>query len=136
MPRVSARALPGFAAAVALALTSTVLAEPPPRLKLAEDLARAHAASPQGRDWLTQNATKAGQLMIPVLNKCVEDAADGELTAFSVYLRLSQKGKIQEIVTELDAELGRCMTRESREVQLPAAPREDFWFQLNLAAML
>jgi hypothetical protein len=121
---------------LALLATMAAAAEPPSRLKLAEELARAHAASPQGRDWLQQNASKAGQLMIPVLNKCVEDAPDGELTPFSVYLRLSQKGRIQEIVTELDAELGRCMTKESREVQLPAAPREDFWFQLNLAAML
>ena len=121
---------------LALLATTAAAAEPPSRLKLAEDLARAHAASPQGRDWLAANAPKAGQLMIPVLNKCVPDAADGELTAFSIYVRLSQKGKIQEIVTELDAELGLCMTRESREVQLPAAPREDFWFQLNLAAML
>jgi hypothetical protein len=136
LSRMSARALPSLATAVALALAPSVLAQPPPRLKVAEDLARAHAASPQGRDWLQQNASKAGQLLIPVLNKCVEDAPDGELTAFSVYLRLSQKGRIQEIVTELDADLGRCMTKESREVQLPAAPREDFWFQLNLAAML
>jgi hypothetical protein len=39
-------------------------------------------------------------------------------------------------VTEIDAELGRCLTKESREVQLPEAPREGFWIQLNLAAML
>jgi hypothetical protein len=44
--------------------------------------------------------------------------------------------KVLEIVTELDAELGRCMTKEARDVQLPAAPREDFWIQVNLAAML
>jgi hypothetical protein len=39
-------------------------------------------------------------------------------------------------VTELDDALGRCMTNEAREVQLPGAPREDFWFQVNLAAGL
>jgi len=117
-------------------LAPAAVAEPPPRLKLAQDLARAHAAWPQGRDWLAQNHAKAGQLMIPVLQRCVEDVEDGELTSFSTYMRLSQKGKILEIVTELDAELGRCMTREAREVQLPEAPREDFWIQVNLAAML
>ena len=56
--------------------------------------------------------------------------------SFSTYLRLSQKGKVLEIVTELDAQLGRCMTEEARSVQLPQAPREDFWIQVNLAAML
>jgi hypothetical protein len=74
--------------------------------------------------------------MIPVLNRCVPDSPDGELTAFSIYLRLSPKGRILEVVTDIDAELGRCMTRESREVQLPGAPREDFWIQVNLAASL
>ncbi len=117
-------------------LASVAVAEPPTRVKLAQDLARAHAAWPQGRDWLAANLSKTGQLLIPVLNRCVPDSPDGELTAFSVYLRLSQKGKILEIVTDIDAELGHCMTRESREVQLPQAPREDFWIQANLAAPL
>jgi hypothetical protein len=120
-----------------LALVASVaVAEPPTRVKLAQDLARAHAAWPQGRDWLTANLSKTGQLVIPVLNRCVPDSPDGELTAFSVYLRLSQKGRILEVVTDIDPELGRCMTRESREVQLPEAPREDFWIQVNLAAPL
>ena len=117
-------------------LASVAVAEPPTRIKLAQDLARAHAVWPQGRHWLTENLSKTGQLVIPVLNRCVPDSPDGELTAFSIYLRLSQKGKILEVVTDIDAELGRCMTRESRDVQLPAAPREDFWIQVNLAALL
>ena len=82
------------------------------------------------------NHGRAAQLMVPVLQKCVEEVQDGELMSFSTYLRLSQKGKVLEIVTELDAELGSCMTKEARDVQLPAAPREDFWIQVNLAAML
>jgi hypothetical protein len=117
-------------------LGSVAVAEPPTRVMVAQDLARAHAAWPPGREWLTENRSKAGQLVIPVLNRCVPDSPDGELTAFSVYLRLSQKGKILEVVTDIDAELGRCLTRESRKVQLPEAPREDFWIQVNLAAPL
>jgi hypothetical protein len=117
-------------------LASAVEAEPPTRLKLAQDLARAHAAWPPGREWLRENLSRTGQLVIPVLNRCVPDSPDGELTAFSVYLRLSQKGKILEVVTDIDAELGRCMTRQSREVRLPEAPREDLWIQVNLAAPL
>jgi hypothetical protein len=122
--------------AVAAMLAAVAVAEPPPRVKLAQDLARAHAASPQGKAWLAANQSKAGQLLIPVLGRCVPDAPDGELTPFSLYMRLSRKGKVLEVVTELDAELGRCMTRESRDVQLPEAPREDFWIQVNLATML
>ncbi len=122
--------------AVLAMLASVAVAEPPTRVKLAQDLARAHAAWPQGRAWLAENLSKTGQLVIPVLNRCVPDSPDGELTAFSIYMRLSQKGKILEVVTDIDAELGRCMTKESREVQLPEAPREDFWIQVNLAAPL
>ena len=110
--------------------------QPSARLKLAQDLARAHAASAAGKDWLAKNHAKAGELMIPVLQKCVEDSDEGELTSFSTYLRLSQKGKVLEIVTEIDAELDRCMSREAKDVQLPPAPREDFWIQVNLATML
>lgn len=127
------------AGALAAFLVTALLAsaqEPSPRVKLAQDLARAHAASAAGKQWLALNHGRAAQLMVPVLQKCVEEVQEGELTSFSTYLRLSQKGKVLEIVTELDAELGRCMTKEAGDVQLPAAPREDFWIQVNLAAML
>jgi hypothetical protein len=117
-------------------LASAAVAEPPERVKLAQDVARAHAAWPPGRDWLARNLSKAGQLVIPVLNRCVPDSPDGELTAFSIYMRLSQTGKILEVVTDVDVELGLCMTKEGRQVQLPRSPREDFWIQLNLAATL
>jgi hypothetical protein len=125
-----------FALAVVTMLAHPAMAEPPARLKVAQDLARAHAAWPAGRDWLAANLSRTGQLVVPVLNQCVADEPDGELTAFSIYLRLSQKGRILEVVADIDEELGRCLTKESREVQLPEAPREDFWVQVNLAAVL
>jgi hypothetical protein len=74
--------------------------------------------------------------VISVLSRCLPKSPEDELTAFSIYRRLSQKGKIMEVVTDVDAALGRCMTNEAREVQLPEAPREDFWIQVNLAAGL
>ncbi len=120
---------------LALAASAAVAAPPTP-LKQAHDLALAHAAWPPGRSWLAANKGKAGEVVIPVLNRCLPDPPGDELTAFSVYLRLSQKGRILEIVTEIDVQLGRCMTHEAREVQLPEAPREDFWMQVNLAAGL
>src|SRR5215470_638100 len=120
------RAGVGVALAIGALLAPAGAAEPSARLKLAQDLAHAHAASVAGKAWLAKNHAKAGELMVPVLQKCVEDSDEGELTSFSTYLRLSQKGKVLEIVTDIDAELGRCMTREARDVQLPPAPREDF----------
>jgi hypothetical protein len=115
---------------------SVAVAAPPTRVKTAHDLAVAHAAWPQGRSWLDANKARASQLVVPVLNRCLPESPEDEITAFSIYLRLSQKGRVLEVVTELDAALGRCMTHESREVQLPEAPREDFWIQVNLAAGL
>lgn len=126
----------GVVLGLSVLAASVAVAAPPTRLKLAQDLAVAHEAWPPGRSWLTANKAKVGELLIPVLNRCLPESPADELTAFSVYLRLSQKGKILEIVTELDAALGRCMTKEAREVQLPEAPREDFWIQVNLAAGL
>ncbi len=126
----------GVLLGVSVLAASVAAAAPPTRLKQAHDLALAHAAWPPGRFWLAVNKAKAGQLVIPVLNRCLPESPDDELTAFSVYLRLSQKGKILEVVTDIDAALGRCMTGEAREVQLPEAPREDFWIQVNLAAGL
>ncbi len=122
-------------AAVAM-LASAAGAEPPAKLKLAQDLARAHSVWPPGKEWLAKNQTQAGKLMIPVLNRCVPDSPEGELTAFSVYLRVSQKGRVLEVVTDVGEQLGRCMTKESKGVQVPEAPREDFWIQVNLAANL
>lgn len=115
---------------------SMASAAPATPLKTAQESAVAHAASPGGRSWLDANKSKAGRLMIPVLNRCLPESPEDELTAFSIYLRLSQKGKVLEVVTDLDAELGRCMSKEAHEVQLPDAPREDFWLQVNLAAGL
>ena len=121
---------------VSVLAASVAVAAPPTRLKTAHDLAVAHAAWPPGRSWLDANKAKAGQLVIPVLHRCLPKSPEDELTAFSTYLRLSQKGKILEVVTDLDDSLGRCMTNEAREVQLPEAPREDLWIQVNLAAGL
>ncbi len=120
----------------ALVLVSAAAAEPPAKLKLAQDLARAHSVWPPGKEWLAKNQTEAGKLMIPVLNRCVADSPEGELTAFSVYLRLSKKGQVLEVVTDVDETLGRCMTKEAKGVRVPDAPRDDFWIQVNLAANL
>ena len=121
---------------VLLILGSAAVAGPPTRLKTAQDLARAQAAWPPGHEWLTRNLTETGQLLIPVLSRCLPDTAEDEVTAFSVYLHLSRRGTILEVVTDISAELGRCMTREAREVDLPEGPRDDFWVQVNLAAGL
>ena len=126
----------GVVLGVSAVAASVARAEPPTRVKTAHDLAVAHAAWPPGRSWLDANKTKAGQLVIPVLNRCLPESPEDEITAFSIYVRLSQKGKVLEVVTDLDAALGRCMTGEAREVQFPDAPREDFWIQVNLAAGL
>ena len=47
--------------------------------------------------------------MIPILNRCLPESPCDELTAFSIYLRLSHKGEVLEIVTEIDVEPGRRM---------------------------
>jgi hypothetical protein len=117
-------------------LVSVSAAEPPKRLKLAQDLARAHAAWPQGRDWLQANLARASELVVPVLGRCTTASSDAEVTAFSVYLKLSQTGRILDVVTDVDPRLDRCLLKESRDVTLPEAPREDFWIQVNLAAPL
>jgi len=105
------------------------------RVETARWAAGLNAASQAGREWKNQNSATVARLLVPVLNECVPDGGD-ELTAFSLYVRLSRKGRVQEVVTDLDVSLGKCMTAGAGEVQLPEAPRDDYWIQVNLAASL
>jgi len=106
------------------------------RVKKAEEAARANAASPEGREWMQNNSFATDRLMILVLNRCLPDPPGDVPTAFSVYVRLSRAGRVREIVTELDASLGKCMTTVARDMPFPEAPRDDYWIQLNMAAPL
>lgn len=106
------------------------------RVKKAEDAARVNAASAEGREWAKRHSAATGRLMIPVLNRCLPDPPGDIPTVFSVYLRLSPAGRVREVVTELDAKLGRCMTAAAEKMPFPEAPRDDYWIQVNLAAPL
>jgi hypothetical protein len=106
------------------------------RVRKAEEAARANAASPEGREWTERNSPATGRLMIPVLNQCLPDPPGDIPTVFSVYVRLTQTGRVREVVTELDAALGKCMTAAARERPFPEAPRDDYWIQVNMAAPL
>jgi hypothetical protein len=108
----------------------------PPRVKQARDAARVNARTAGGKDWLQKHLTRTGQAMIPVLNGCLPDEDEDIPTPFSLFLRLSQQGRVVEVVTDLDVQLGECMTKGSQELQLPAPPGDGYWIQLNLAASL
>lgn len=105
------------------------------RLLQARTAARGNAATPEGKDWLKSHANAVGAAMIPILNTCLADDGE-ELTAFSIFVRLTKEGRVAEVVTELDASLGTCMTAGAQATQLPSPPRDDYWMQLNLAADL
>jgi hypothetical protein len=106
------------------------------RVKKAQDAARANAVAPGGREWKQQSAHAIDRLMILVLNRCLPDPPGDIPSAFSVYLRLSKAGHAGEILTDLDAALGECMTKASRDLPFPEPPRDDYWIQVNLAAPL
>ncbi len=103
------------------------------RVKRAEQAAVANAASAAGRQWMQQHSAAAGRLLIPVLNQCLPESGDAP-TPFSVFVRLSRKGEAREVVTDIDEELGRCMSTAAVRVPFPEAPRDDYWIQLNMAA--
>jgi hypothetical protein len=107
------------------------------RVRKAEEAARTNAATSAGRGWIERNLFATDRLMILVLNRCLPEAPDDDIPqAFPVYVRLSRAGRAQEIVTELDAELGKCMTAAAKDLPFPEAPREDYWIALNMAAPL
>jgi hypothetical protein len=112
------------------------LDDPATTVKKAQEAARANTASPEGREWKQRNSFATDRLMILVLNRCLPEPGDDIPTAFSVYLRLSRTGRVGEIVTELDAPLGTCMTAAARELPFPEAPRDDYWIEVNVAAPL
>ncbi len=106
------------------------------RLETAQWAAGINAQSPAGKEWKARYAEAIGKQMVPVLNKCLPEGGD-EVTAFSVFLRLSRTGRVVEVLTDLDeASVGSCMTLAATDLQLPRPPRDDYWFQLNLAAPL
>jgi hypothetical protein len=106
------------------------------RLETARWAADLNAKSESGRAWKARNEPTIGKLVTPVLNACLPEEGD-EITAFSVFLRLSRKGRVLEVLTDLDdPSLGTCMTSSSRDLQLPEPPRDDYWVQVNLAASL
>jgi hypothetical protein len=129
----------GVVLALALAAASQAFAQDDlaARVKRAQEAARANAESPEGREWMRDNAFAIDRLMILVSNRCLpEPPGDDIPTVFSVYLRLSQAGRAREIVTELDASLGQCMTAAARDLPFPEPPRDDYWIRVNLAAPL
>jgi len=105
------------------------------RLETARWAADLNAKSDTGREWKTRNEPTIGKLVTPVLNGCLPENGE-EITAFSVFLRLSGKGRVLEVLTDLDPSLGTCMTNGARDLQLPEPPRDDYWVQVNLAASL
>jgi hypothetical protein len=126
---------------VVLGLTCMVAAGAPAqengtRLETARWAAELNAKSESGREWKARNELTIGKLLTPVLNGCLPEEGD-EITAFSVFTRLSRKGRVLEVLTDLDdPSLGACMTNGARDLQLPEPPRDDYWVQVNLAASL
>jgi len=106
------------------------------RVKIAEDAVRANTTSPQGKKWKKDNSAAASRLVLSALNQCLPDPPGDIPTVFAVYVRLSAKGRALEVVTELDAEIGTCMTGAARDAAFPAPPRDDYWIQVNMAAPL
>jgi hypothetical protein len=106
------------------------------RLETAQWAADLNAKSASGRAWNARNVPTIARLVAPILNGCVPEEGD-EVTAFSVFVRLSRKGRVLEVLTDLDdPSLGVCMTNGARPLQMPEAPRDDYWVQVNLAAGL
>jgi hypothetical protein len=105
------------------------------RLDTARWAAGLNAKSESGRDWMARHVETIGKRITPVLNGCLPESGE-EVTAFSVFVRLSRSGRVLEVLTDLDEQLGACMTSGGREVQLPQPPRDDYWVQVNLAAAL
>jgi hypothetical protein len=127
----------GIAVVAALLAAGAVVAaeDLAARVERAEAAAKANAATTQGREWIRRNSASSAKLLMPTLNKCLPD--DGDIpTVFAIYVRLSQKGRVVEAVTELDEDLGACLTSGSAATQFPAPPRDGYWIQLNMAADL
>jgi hypothetical protein len=106
------------------------------RVKKAQDAARANAASREGREWKQRSSSATGRLLIPVLNQCLPETDGDNPSVFSVYVRLSKAGRALEVITDLDDSVGKCMSAAARELPFPAAPRDDYWVQVNMAAPL
>jgi hypothetical protein len=106
------------------------------RAEMAREAARANAESPEGRDWKRDNSHATHRLVALVMGRCLPDEGGDIPTAFSIFLRFSKAGQVEEIFTDLDASLERCMSLVARDLPFPEAPRDDYWVQVNMAAPL
>jgi hypothetical protein len=106
------------------------------RVKRAQAAVHANTATPAGREWMKRNAPATDKVMLELADKCLPDVPDDVPTMFSVYVRLSRSGRAREVLTELDAALGRCMTAAARDAAFPEPPHDDYWIQVNMAAPL
>ncbi len=122
---------------LALTAASAVVAQKdtPTKVETARWAAGLNASSAAGKEWLSRNSASIGKLMIPVLNRCLPDEGD-EITAFSIFVRLSRSGRVREVISDLDPSLSGCLTKAATDVAVPLPPRDDYWIQVNLAAGL
>jgi hypothetical protein len=129
----------GVVLGCALWAVSPALAEEPATtpIEKAQEEAQANADSPEGRAWKRSHSVATDRLMLLVLHRCLPDDPAGDIpTAFPVFVRLSKEGTAREILTDLDASLGTCMTKAAGKLPFPEAPRDDYWIQVNMAAPL
>jgi hypothetical protein len=74
---------------------------------------------------MARNVPTIGRLVTPILNGCLPEDGE-EVTAFSVFVRLSRKNRVLEMLTNLDPSLKTCMTAKTHELQLPEPPQNDY----------
>ena len=71
-------------------------AEKATRLETARWASGLNAKSAAGREWIERTQPVIDKLITPVLGQCLPDDGE-ELTAFSIFMRLSREGHIREV---------------------------------------
>lgn len=99
-------------------------------LKKAREAVRRDARTREGIDWERQHAPWLGPVLTPLGEQCREDAPSGQDKKFTIYLRLSAKGQVVEVLSDSETPYAVCFRDSVARITFPRIPRDGYWFEI------
>lgn len=66
------------------------------------------------------------------VRSCRDSAAAGEALDMEIYLMLSRRGAVKELVVRPGRVAGECLVRKTRETLFPSPPGPNYWIRIRI----
>ena len=120
----------GVAAVVASGQARRVAAEDP--VAAAESAAEAAVATPEGKKYEEEVATAFGRDQAKSIQACARDVKRPDLSDFSVFVRVSAAGQVEEAQVKPTSNLAGCLQGKLKTWRVGAPPRADQWVRIQV----